>query len=325
MTLEERSALVLAFARALFVNGQSTDQTSAAAERLGSALGLRVSILPRWGELLLQADDGQAKLVSIAAADPVGVDMDRVASLMRAADELLAGRLPPTAAIATIDAISKAPPAPTWLFTLSAGAGAVALAVLFGVQHLLAAALIFVSAATGAVLRRGLAQYSANVFLQPFCAALLAGIIGALAVWWHSSSSLRLIAVCPCMILVPGPHVLNGALDLVRGRIHFGAARLTYAGLVITAISTGLMLGLALGGVSLPADQAGRAVPLWQDITAAGVAVAAYSVFFSTPLRMLPWPVAVGMLAHALRWWSISALGASPSIGAMLACLLVGL
>src|SRR6202040_1298022 len=116
---------------------------------------------------------------------------------------------------------------------------------IFGVQHLAAAALIFVSAAAGAVLRRSLAKLSANVFLQPFCAALLAGVIGALAVRYQLSSSLRLVAVCPCMVLVPGPHVLNGAMDLVGGRIHLGAARLTYAGLVIVAISTGLLLELA--------------------------------------------------------------------------------
>jgi uncharacterized membrane protein YjjB (DUF3815 family) len=166
-----------------------------------------------------------------------------------------------------------------------------------------------VSAAAGAILRRFLAQYSANVFLQPFCAALLAGVIGALAVRYQLSSSLRLVAVCPCMVLVPGPHVLNGALDLISGRVHLGAARLIYAGLVIVAISTGLLLGLALLGVSLPVDQAGRAVPLWQDMIAAGVAVASYSVFFSTPLHMLAWPVAVGMLAHALRWGAVTVLG----------------
>src|SRR6202011_5133083 len=125
---------------------------------------------------------------------------------------------------------------------------------------------------------------------------------GALAVRYQLSSSLRLVVVCPCMILVPGPHILNGALDLVNGRIHLGAARLIYAGLVIVAIATGLLLGLALLGVSLPVGQTGRSVPLWQDVIAAGVAVASYSVFFSTPLNMLPWPVAVGMLAHALRW-----------------------
>ena len=220
---------------------------------------------------------------------------------------------------------SQAPPAPTWLFTLAAAAGAVALAVIFGVQHLAAAALIFVSAAAGAILRRSLAPYSANVFLQPFCAALLAGAIGALAVRYELSSSLRLVAVCPCMVLVPGPHVLNGALDLIKGRVHLGTARLIYAGLVIMAISTGLLLGLALLGVSLPVDQAGRAVPVWLDTIAAGAVVAAYSVFFSTPLHMLAWPVAVGMLAHALRWWSLAVLGSSAAIGALIACLTVGL
>src|SRR6201997_2814848 len=127
------------------------------------------------------------------------------------------------------------------------------------------------------------------------------------------------------MVLVPGPHVLNGALDLINGRIHLGAARLTYAGLVIVAISTGLLLGLALLGVSLPVDQAGRAVPLWQDVIAAGVAIACYSVFFSTPMSMLPWPVAVGMLAHALRWVAISGLGFGVATGALVACFVVGL
>ncbi len=325
MTLEERSNLVLAFARVLYVNGQSTDQTLTAAARLGDTLGLRAKIMPRWGELQLQAGDGNARLISAVAADPTGVDMDRVASAMRAIEQIGAGRLAPPAAMEAINAISRAPPAQTWLFALAAAAGAVALAVLFGVQHLPAAVLIFVSAAAGAILRRSLAQHSANVFLQPFCAALLAGVIGALAVRYQLSSSLRLVAVCPCMVLVPGPHVLNGALDLINGRVHLGAARLIYAGLVIVAISTGLLLGLALLGVSLPVGQAGRAVPLWQDMIAAGVAVASYSVFFSTPLHMLTWPVAVGMLAHALRWGALSVLGASAATGAFLACLIVGL
>jgi uncharacterized membrane protein YjjB (DUF3815 family) len=186
-------------------------------------------------------------------------------------------------------------------------------------------ALIFVSAAAGAFVRRSLAQWSANVYIQPFCAALLAGIIGALAVRYELSSSLRLVAVCPCMVLVPGPHFLNGALDLIDGRIHLGAARLIYALLVIAAISTGLLLGLALLGGSLPVDPTGRGVPLWQDVIAAGVAVFAYSVFFSTPLNMLLWPVLVGMLAHALRWVVLAVFGMGVATGALVACFVVGL
>ena len=156
MTLEERSNLVLAFARVLYVNGQATDQTLSAAERLGNTLGLRAKIMPRWGELQLHAEDGDAGLISTAAADPTGVNMDRVVSAMRAIEEIGAGRLAPAAATEAISAISQAPPAPTWLFTLAAAAGAVALAVLFGVQHPPAAAIIFASAALGAILRPGL-------------------------------------------------------------------------------------------------------------------------------------------------------------------------
>jgi uncharacterized membrane protein YjjP (DUF1212 family) len=325
MTLEERCELVLAFVRVLFVNGQSTEQTVASGERLGDTLGLDVKILPRWGELQLQGQESGSRLIVAVAADPAGVVMGRVASAMQAIDDISAGRLEPAAAKESIHAIAQAPPAPTWLFTLAAAAGAAALAVIFGIQHLLAVALVFVSAAAGALLRRGLARYSANVFLQPFAAALLAGVIGALAVRYQLSSSLRLVAVCPCMVLVPGPAVLNGALDLVRGRIHLGAARMIYAGLVVVAISTGLLLGLALLGVGLPVDEAGRAVPLWFDTIAAGVAVAAYCVFFSMPSPMMVWPVAVGMLAHAFRWWLLVELGASAAIGALAACLIVGL
>jgi uncharacterized membrane protein YjjB (DUF3815 family) len=127
------------------------------------------------------------------------------------------------------------------------------------------------------------------------------------------------------MVLVPGPHFLNGAMDLIGGRIHLGAARLLYAGLIVVAISTGLILGLSLLGASLPVDAPGRAVPLWQDVIAAGVAVASYSVFFSTPLNMLPWPVAVGALAHALRWVALSVFGFGAAAGALIACIVVGL
>jgi uncharacterized membrane protein YjjP (DUF1212 family) len=325
MTSDERCNLVLAFARTLFVNGQATDQTVAAAERLARAVGLRASVTARWGELMLRSDGKNGSVLWQVGADPAGVDMDRVASTMRAIADVESGRLAPDAAMKAIGAISRAPPAPTWLFALAAAAGAVALSVIFGVGHFVPIVLIFLSAGAGAVLRRAVARLSDNEFIQPFCAAILAGFIGALAVRYDLSTSLRLVAVCPCMVLVPGPHFLNAALDLIGGRIHLGGSRLLYAGLVVVAISTGLLLGLALLGVSLPVDPPGRAVPLWQDIIAAGVAVACYSVFFSMPLTMLPWPVAVGMLAHALRWVALAELGFGVAAGALVACIVVGL
>jgi uncharacterized membrane protein YjjP (DUF1212 family) len=325
MTREECSNVVLAFARVLFINGESTQQTLDATERLGNCLGFRVRTFPRWGELEVQTEDADGRFISAIEADPAGVDMDRVASTLGTVQQLCDGQLAPADSMEAISRIAERPPAPTWLFSLAAAVGAVGLAVIFGVQHLTAAALIFGSAAAGAILRRALARYTTNLFVQPFTASLVAGVVGALAVRYDLSSSLRLVAVCPCMVLVPGPHFLNGMLDLIRGRVNLGAARLIYAMLIVVAISIGLLLGLALFGVSLPVDPAGRAVPLWNDVIAAGVAVACYSIFFSSPLNMLPWPVAVGALAHALRWVVLTAFGASAATAAFVACLIVGL
>ena len=127
------------------------------------------------------------------------------------------------------------------------------------------------------------------------------------------------------MVLVPGPHLLNGALDLINGRIALGVARSVYAGLVVVAICVGLLLGLAFLDVSLPTDPPARSVPFGEDVIAAGVAVAAYSVFFSTPLSMLAWPVIVGMAAHAFRWAVLSELGLDVAAGALIACTAVAL
>jgi len=325
MTSEARDNSLLALVRTLYVNGQASAQMLDAGERLGQALGLKVTLIVRWGELQLRSEDNGTIRAYQLPADPTGVEMARVAAAMREVDDLEAGTLTPHAAVEAIEKISRDPPAPTWLFALAAAAGAVALAVIFGVSHFAAAALIFITAGVGAILRRRLARLSANPFVQPFCAALLAGFIGGIAVRYDLSSSLRLVAVCPCMILIPGPHILNGALDLVTGRINLGAARLLYAGVIIAAISMGLLIGLALLGVSLPVEEPGRVVPLWQDVIAAGVAVAAYSIFFSTPTAMLPWPIAIGMLAHALHWATLATLGFGAVTAALAACVVVGL
>src|SRR6267154_510212 len=319
----ERSDLVLACAQVLHSNGQSTDETVQAAERLGAQLGLQATMIVHWEELELRAADGTGSQVSFKRGSPTGINMNRVASAMSAIENCDIGRSPIGAALENIKAIAHAPPAPTWLVTPAAAAGAAAMAAIFGVQHLIAVVLIMVSAAAGAVLRRTLAGYSANTLLQPLCAALLAGMFGALAVRYNLSSSLRLVAVCPCMILVPGPHVLNGAMDLIEARINLGASRLVHAGLVVLVISVGLLLGMGILSVSLPVGEPGRAVSLWLDVIAAGVAVAAFSVFFSTLLRMLGWPVAFGMLAHAVRWGALQA-GAGVATGVLVACLLVG-
>jgi uncharacterized membrane protein YjjB (DUF3815 family) len=207
---------------------------------------------------------------------------------------------------------------------VAAAAGAAALGVIFGVSHPITLLLIALGAGVGACLRRWLAERTHNTFIQPLAAALLAGLVGAVADRLHLSSALLYVSVCPCMILVPGGHVLNGAIDLVRARIALGASRLLFASMVILVICAGLLFGLALGGADLPVSGTSPPAPFGYDVVAAGIAVSAFGSFFAMPWRMLPVPIAIGMLAHALRWVAIAVAGTSVQVGALVACLFVG-
>ena len=125
------------------------------------------------------------------------------------------------------------------------------------------------------------------------------------------------------MVLVPGPHILNGAIDLARTRIALGIARLTYAGVIVLLICAGGLFGFAAVGANLAIAESSPPVPLVIDVIAAGCAVASFGTFFSMPWRLLAFPIAAGMLAHAARWALISVAGGSAPTGALVACMLV--
>jgi len=325
MASAEELALISLSARLLFENGQSTEMVVSAIDRLADALGFRAIVFPGWGELTILINDGNGSRHEILAAAPVGVDMHKVAATIGVIDEFCEGHLDAEPARLALDAVARFPPVSITRFALLAAAGAAALGVIFGATGPLSLLLIAISAGAGACLRRWLGAINRNVFIQPLCAALLAGAIGAIAVRLQFSSALRLVAVCPCMILVPGPHLLNGTIDVARARIALGAARIAYAGVIILMICTGLLTGLSFGNVSLPASVPSYPVSLGSDVIAAGVAVAAYGTFFAMPWRMLSIPIAIGMLAHASRWAMISLAGASVQTGALAACLVVGI
>ena len=317
--------LILRAATLLFVNGQTTERTIEATERLAAALGCGATLLPRWGELTLRVVRDRAVRVEVGAADPVGVDMGRVAATNRVIDGFCDGATGVGAVAEGLRQVAVRPPVSLRRFACMAALGAAALGVIFGAAHPLSLALIALSAGAGACLRRGLAGISRNPLIQPFAAALLAGGFGGGVTHAHWSSLQLLVAVCPCMVLVPGPHLLNGAMDLARARVALGAARVGFAGLVIVMICTGLLLGLSVVGISLPVSGSAVAVPLAWDVAAAGVAVAAYGSFFDMPWRSLPIPIGIGMLAHAGRWMVVMLLGGSVEVGAFVACLLVGI
>jgi uncharacterized membrane protein YjjP (DUF1212 family) len=306
----------------LFAHGQTTERTVVAAERLGRMLGVAVKVLPYWGELVVKIDG--APVSHIVPAKPLGVDMGRVLAVTTVIDQVCDGKLSVEAAKSALESAGRLPPVSTSRFTCFAALGAASLGVLFGTFDATSLLLIAASAAIGALVRRGLSGFSHNPLIQPLCAALIAGVVAAAAAHFRLSDATALVAFCPCMVLVPGPHILNGAMDLARTRIALGIARLAYAGVIVLLICTGGLFGFTAAGGKLALAGPSPPVPLVVDVIAAGCAVASFGTFFSMPWRLLAFPIAVGMVAHAARWALISVAGASVPTGALVACMLVG-
>ena len=320
----EPLALILQTTTLLFANAETTERTMAAANRVADVLGYRATLIPRWDELTVRLEGIAGSQHDVAAVAPAGIDMNKVLASEQTIDAMSDGRLPPEEAQSAFARIAAFPPVSLGRLALAAAVGASALSVVFGAVHPPSIALIALSAGTGAVIRRGLSRVSPNLFLQPICAALLAGLVGGVAQRYQLSSPLGLVALCPCMVLVPGPHFLNGLLDLAHARVALGCSRIAFATLVVVAISAGLLLGLWLVGATLVVAPPSRSVALAVDVVAAGLAVSAYGSFYSMAWRYLPIPILVGMIAHALHWLALS-MSANVYAAAFLACLFVGL
>jgi uncharacterized membrane protein YjjP (DUF1212 family) len=305
----------------LFAHGQSTERIVKATERLGLALGVPVRVLLQWGQVTVEID--RPPFSEIVPTVPLGVDMGKVQAVMTVVDRVCDGTSSIGAARLALKTAARLPPASTARFALSAAIGAASLGVIFGTVDAASLLIMALSAGTGALARRWLARIGGNPFSQPLCAATIAGVIAAVSGQLQLPTAQSFVALCPCMMLVPGPHILNGAIDLARTRIALGIARLAYAGLIVLMICTGLLAGLSVGSMTIPTTGASTPIPLIADVIAAGVAIACFGAFFSMPWRQLPFPIAVGMLAHAARWALISLAGANVAAGALVACVLV--
>jgi uncharacterized membrane protein YjjP (DUF1212 family) len=316
----------------LLANGQTTHRVVHDTARLADAYGYELKMVPQWDGVVCwtrpHSEPNALWSAQMVTVRPAGVDMRKVArtletidSICRDAQRGLSTHI--ADANQVFESIAALAPSSHLRFVLMAGLGASALGVIFGVSDGLTLALIFFAAALGAVARRVLAKVSSNLFVQPIVAALIAGVVGGLAQHYFKGDGLQFVEIAPCMILVPGAHILNSSLDLIRGRLGLGIGRLMYCALILLAICMGLLLGLSLTNASLASGMAAVTTPLWLDILCAGAAVAAFAAFFSLPWSMVIAPVAVGMIAHGSRWWVLE-LGGGVVLGAAVACLIAG-
>ena len=156
------------------------------------------------------------------------------------------GELDPATGLAELKRAEALPPPHSRL--LSAVVLGIAAASLAGLLGADGGAMFVVGLATGLglIVRQALGRRHFSLLTLPLSAAFIGAALGGLAIrlGWTRTPGLALIV--PSLMLIPGPHLINGILDLVDNYVPMSVARLALATGIIVASALGIVLGIEL-------------------------------------------------------------------------------
>jgi uncharacterized membrane protein YjjP (DUF1212 family) len=196
-----------------------------------------------------------------------------------------------------------------WLAALLLGAAAASLAGLLGADAG-AAGVAGLAAGLGLLARQELGRRHFSLLALPLVAAFIGAVLGGLAIRLGWTRSPELVLIVPALMLVPGPHLINGLLDLIDNHVPMSLARLWLATGILLASALGVVLGVEL---TVPAplfpEQGARVdrLNLVSDMALAGIVTCGFAVFYNTPWRHLWMAAAGGMAGHGLRFLALEA------------------
>ena len=198
---------------------------------------------------------------------------------------------------------------PRWLAALLLGLAASSLAGLLGadIGALMTAG---VSTSLGLLARQQLGRRRFNFLTLPLTAGFIGAALGGLAIrlgWTHTPG---LVLIVPALMLIPGPHLVNGLLDLVDNFVPMGLARLALAASIVAASALGIIIGIELTLPDIPtAEQTVRAgyLNVITDMLLAGIVTTGFAVFYNTAWPHTAMAAVGGMVGHGVRFIGLEA------------------
>ncbi|MFO0807624.1 MAG: threonine/serine exporter family protein [Gemmataceae bacterium] len=217
------------------------------------------------------------------------------------------GHLEPMAALTELGRVeAETPRHPQWVAILVLGLAATSLAVLLRADTG-AAAVAGVATGLGLVVRQALGRRHFSLLTLPLAAALVGAVAGggAIRLGWTQTPELALVV--PALMVVPGPHLINGVLDLIDNYVPMSMARLGLAAGIQLAGALGVVLGVELtvrSPLPVTTAAAGR-LDLVSDVVLAGVATCGFAVFYNTTWSQVGLAALGGMVGHGLRYLAL--------------------
>jgi uncharacterized membrane protein YjjP (DUF1212 family) len=241
-------------------------------------------------------------------------------------DEVRRGTLDAASALASLRRVeAETPRQSRWLAVLLLGGAAASFAQILGADA--GATLVAgVAAGAGLLARQELGRRHFSLLTLPLTAAFIGAVLGGLAIRQGWTSSPELVVIVPALMLVPGPHLINGLFDLIDNQVPMSLSRLGLATGILLASALGIVLGVELTDPAR--DVAGQSAAdghlnLVSDVVLAGIATCGFAVFYNTPWRQLWMAAPGGMAGHGLRFLALEA-GVRPEVAAFLGGLTIG-
>jgi uncharacterized membrane protein YjjP (DUF1212 family) len=218
------------------------------------------------------------------------------------------GDLDVSAALACLRRVeAETPRHPPWLAALVLGVAAAGLAGLLGADGG-AAAVAGVASGLGLLARQALGRRHWSLLALPLTAAFIGAALGGLAIRLDWTRSPELVLIVPALMLVPGPHLINGLFDLIDNYLPMCLSRLGLATGILLASALGVVLGVEL---TLPdpvfSEQGAntdRLNVVW-TVVLAGVVTFGFGVFYNAAWRQVGMAVMGGMAGNACRWLAL--------------------
>jgi uncharacterized membrane protein YjjP (DUF1212 family) len=220
------------------------------------------------------------------------------------------GYLEPVAALAQLRcAEADTPRHSRWLTVLFLGVAAASLARLLGAD-VPAVTIAGLSTGLGLVARQELGRRHVCLLALPLTAAFIGAVLGGVALqleWTHTPG---LAVIVPSLMLVPGPHLINGCMDLIDNHVPMSIARLGLAAGILLASALGIVLGIELTISEPLTSESGVSADhlnLVSDMLLAGIETCGFAVFYNTPWPQVAMAALGGMAGHGLRFLGLEA------------------
>jgi uncharacterized membrane protein YjjP (DUF1212 family) len=248
-----------------------------------------------------------------AALEPVSelrYNMAVQARVHEILNQVRRGRLDASEALNRLGRVeADTPRHPRWLAVVVLGAAASALAILLGAD-VAAAAVAGLATGLGLFARQELGRRHVSLLALPLTATLIGAVLGSVAIRLGWTRSPELVLIVPALMVVPGPHLINGLLDLIDNHLPMSLSRLGLAAGILLASTLGVVLGVELtlpGPATIGPGAGGGHLTLVSDMILAGIVTCGFAVFYNTAWRRL-WMAAVGgMAGHGLRFVALEA------------------